>query len=575
MKRNLIPAALALLAALPLAAQENPFGPDNGLGGFGESVDVRVVNVEAVVIDGDGQRVRGLKPEDFRLLVDGREVPVEFFTEIVEGAVASSPARDGEATAPAPIATGQETVGRSILVFVDDSFSIAPQRNRVLQEVERSLSQLAPGDRVAVVSFNGKNLDLLSEWTADRDQLAMAFATARGRRAHGHYILANRKLLNLRASEGAAIQGFTPLPVPTTVNNWGAVRESNAELNWNSVNAGLESGWAAPDIHTPLARVVTAASAAMRGLPAPGGRKAMLILSGGWPLFDEESFGSLLNTVPAYLHSGMGEDLYRPVVDTANLLGYTLYPVDVPGLDPSSTGVDIEDIDLESHHLISSEWERATHTTLGFMARETGGEAAFNSNRLKALDRMAEDTGTYYWLGFTPAWRADDQRHRIELKAVRPGLRIRTRSGFSDLSRSTEMAMTTEGLLMFGGLEGQAPEAHRIKVEMGEPRRAGMSAVQIPVVLHIPAEALTAVPVADGGYAVDATLSLGALDRWGARSDLPIVPLRLTMDRQPRPGDILRYRTVLKMRRGQQRVVFAVRDSLSGEMLWANLDYKP
>lgn len=572
MKRNLIPAALALLAALPLAAQEHPFGPDGGVADFGESVDVRVVNVEAVVTDGKGQRVHGLKPEDFRLLVDGREVPVEFFTEIVEGAVASSPARDGEATAPAPIASGQETIGRNVLVFVDDSFSIAPQRNRVLQEVERSLAKLGPQDRVALVSFDGKKLDLLSEWTGDRSQLTMAFATARGRRAHGHWILANRKALNRQASQGAEIQGFTPEPVPSTVNNWGA---NLGDTGYTLDSGVLETGWAAPDIHTPLARVVTAAAAAMRGLPAPGGRKAMLILSGGWPLFEQEAFGSLLSTVPAYIQSGLGEDLYRPVVDTANLLGYTLYPVDVPGLDPNSTGVDIEDIELETHHLISSEWERATHYTLGFMARETGGEAAFNSNRLKALDRLAEDTGTYYWLGFTPAWRADDQRHRIELKVVRPGLRVRTRSGFSDLSRSTEMAMTTEGLLMFGGLEGQAPEAHRIKVEMGEPRRAGMSVVSLPVVLHIPAEALTAVPVADGGYAVDATLSLGALDRWGARSDLPIVPLRLTMDRQPKPGDILRYRTTLKMRRGQQRLVFAVRDSLSGEMLWANLDYKP
>lgn len=572
MKRNLISAALVLLAAFPLAAQEHPFGPANS--GFSEAVDVRVVNVEAVVTDGKGQRVRGLKPEDFRLLVDGKEVPVEFFTEIVDGAVASTKAPEGEASAPmtpaAPTAPGQETVGRSVLVFVDDSFSIEPHRNRVLQEVERSLDRLAPQDRVALVSFNGKKLDLLSEWTADRDQLAMAFATARGRRAHGHWILANRKLLNRQASQGAAIQGYTPEPVPSTVNSWGAQR-GGGEID----SDGLDSGWAAADIHTPLARVVTAAAAAMRGLPAPGGRKVMLVLSGGWPLFEAEAFGSLLNPMPAYLHSGMGEELYRPVVDTANLLGYTLYPVDVPGLDPSSTGVDVTDNEFESSQLISSEWERATHSTLGFLARETGGEASFNSARLKAVERMAEDTGTYYWLGFTPAWRADDQHHRIELKAVRPGLRVRTRSGFSDLSRSTEMAMTTEGLLMFGGLEGQAPQAHRIKVEMGEPRRDGLSAFKIPVVLHIPAEALTAVPVADGGYAVEATLSLGALDRWGARSDLPVVPLRLTMDRQPKPGDILRYRTTLKMRRGQQRLVFAVRDSLSGEMLWANLDYKP
>jgi hypothetical protein len=58
---------------------------------FGDSIDVRVVNVEAVITDGRGERVRGLTAADFRLLVDGREVPVEYFTEIEEGKAAAAP----------------------------------------------------------------------------------------------------------------------------------------------------------------------------------------------------------------------------------------------------------------------------------------------------------------------------------------------------------------------------------------------------------------------------------------------------------------------------------------------------
>jgi len=41
---------------------------------FGETIDVRVVNVEVVVTDGSGNRVNGLKPADFHLKVDGKEV---------------------------------------------------------------------------------------------------------------------------------------------------------------------------------------------------------------------------------------------------------------------------------------------------------------------------------------------------------------------------------------------------------------------------------------------------------------------------------------------------------------------
>src|SRR3954471_13683568 len=63
-----------LADALPVAAEQ---APQQQVQTFGESIDVRVVNVEAVVVDKKGERVRGLSAADFRLLVDGREVPIE------------------------------------------------------------------------------------------------------------------------------------------------------------------------------------------------------------------------------------------------------------------------------------------------------------------------------------------------------------------------------------------------------------------------------------------------------------------------------------------------------------------
>ena len=68
---------------------------------FGESIDVRVVNVEAVVTNRKGARIPGLTAADFRLLVDGREVSIDYFTEVAGGqAVApAAPAPDGEASA--------------------------------------------------------------------------------------------------------------------------------------------------------------------------------------------------------------------------------------------------------------------------------------------------------------------------------------------------------------------------------------------------------------------------------------------------------------------------------------------
>src|SRR5688572_1655329 len=87
-------AALGATAfASPAAAQQQPPPPSGPPSDeavplvFGEVLDVRVVNVEVVVTDKDGERVRGLGAKDFRLKVDGQEVPIDFFSEILGGAV--------------------------------------------------------------------------------------------------------------------------------------------------------------------------------------------------------------------------------------------------------------------------------------------------------------------------------------------------------------------------------------------------------------------------------------------------------------------------------------------------------
>jgi VWFA-related protein len=434
---------------------------------------------------------------------------------------------------------------------------------------------LSPRDQIAVVAFDGRKIDLLSDWTSDRSRIAGALAEARGRKAHGMIIRAQMRELNRSIGAATAIRGFTPLPVPTTAGE----PAGRFGLGYDGTDFLESSGGVTIDIPSLLRKVVNASAAAMRAVPVPEGRKVMLLLSGGWPLLEQADGRDLVAEGPASLdwmeaagYGRAGAALFRPLVDTANLLGYTLYPVDTPGLGAGS-GADVQDTDFSSNRLISSPWDQATDYALNYLAQETGGRAAVNSARLEALDRMAEDTRSYYWLGFTPAWKADDRRHRIEVEARRPGLRVRARSGFTDLSRRTEMAMNTEGLLLFGP-KPQSPGAQLIKVEMGKPQRAGLSTVKVPVTLSIPAAALTLVPVA-GGYAAEASLSVGALDRWGSRSDLPVQTVRLNFDRQPKPGDVVRYRTAVRMSRGRQQVVFTLRDSLTGEMLWAKLDYKP
>jgi VWFA-related protein len=567
MRTTAVLAALVLMvSALPLAAQSG------GEAAFGEAIDVRVVNVEAVVTGKDGERVRGLTKEDFRLLVDGREVPVGFFNEIVDSELVATEGGEAEIDMAEP-----ETFGRRVLVFVDDSFGIAPHRNAVLDHIGQSLDKLSPQDQVAIVEFDGRNLDLLTGWTSDRTRISDALTVARTRRAKGLIVHAQLRDINKDLATATDIRGFSPQPVPTTV---GPSMGRFGQEGFDGTAFENSGGGVTLDIPTLLNQVIAASAAAMRAVPVPEGRKVMLLLSGGWPMLDYSSPLGLTDQRPLsqdWLDSfgSVGAAMFQPLVDTANRLGYTLYPVDMPGLG-AGNGADVQDTNFASNRMISSPWDQASATALNFLAEETGGKAAVNSARLEALDRMAEDTRSYYWLGFTPAWRADDRHHRIEVVVRRPGLRVRSRNSFTDMSRRTEMAMSTEGLLLFGPKDSrqETPDRQLIKLEMGVPQRAGLSTVKVPVTLSIPAESLTLVPVS-GGFAAEASLSVGALDRWGSRSDLPMQTLRLNFDRQPKPGDIVRYRTVVKMSRGRQQIVFTLRDSLTGEMLWAKMDYKP
>ena len=378
--------AMLLVTALPLLAQDQPDPV------FDEAIDVRVVNVEAVVTSRNGERVRGLSKDDFRLLVDGREVPIEFFNEITDGKMAN-----GEAAEP-------EVVGRRVLVFFDDSFAIRSQRNIVLDQIEARLTRLSPHDQVAIAAFDGKKLDRLADWTSDGSRIAAALAVERARET----------------------DGLTP-------------------------RVHLRMGF--PDYGERMNKAINAAAAAMRGLSAPPGRKVMLLLTGDWPLFETPTYRSL-NARRTWTDTA-GEEVFRPLIDTANLLGYTLYPVDLPGVS-TNPGVDADSMRPISGRGVSSGWELMTDYALNFLAQETGGKAAINSARLEALDRMAEDTGSYYWLGFTPNWKANDEHHSIELKARKRGLRVRTRNGFTDLSCQDQVVLSAEGTIVSTPCEAPA-----------------------------------------------------------------------------------------------------------------------
>jgi VWFA-related protein len=541
---------LPLAAALPGWCQTPPQAPapppENSV--FGEQIDVRVVNIEIVVTDKQGNRVAGLGPRDFVLKVDGKQVPVEYFSE-VRGGQAISPEAAGQDQAPVPglpsLAPGS-SVGTSYLVFIDDFFSFAPRRNEVLRTLKDQLTLLGPDDRMAIVAYDGKSVTMLSSWSNSSRVLGRALEQAVGRESYGF-----QRLAELRSFESS--QRIT--------NSVGASARSAFAQQLD-----LEELSFAEHLGEQVSRVVAASVSTLRGFASPPGRKVMLLLSGGWPYSPADFAINNPNRPVVNRDVPTGEELLRPLTDTANRLGYTVYPVDVPGVENNGPDASLAEPTVTGLNIR----EQEVHGSLEYVAAQTGGRALLNAMREKALPTASEDTRSYYWLGFTPTWQKNDQRHKVAVEVTRPGLKVRSRESFLDLSRRSEVSMMVESAMLFGNAPGASP----MPMQVGKPVKSGRREMQVPITLAIPADLITVVPM-DGKQVSELELRVAAVDTNGDRSEVPVVPLKLSTAQAPPKGAFFKYETKLKLRNLKQHLVVAIFDPLSNHILTAEADVAP
>lgn len=502
---------------------------------FGEVIDVRVLNLEVVVVDRQRKRVSGLGPEDFRLRLDGKEVPIDFFNEVLEGVVVEADPETDPAAVPGMVPG--RPAGTSYLVFVDEYFTRAQERNRVLQGISEQLSGLGREDRMALVAFNGRKLEMLSNWSQDPDELRRVIAGAMNRSAVGPLThAALRDPVREVSDRDIALGGPLELSQDQELDG-PAAYDGSADLVIHELERRLE-------------RVSLAVTASLRSFVNPTGRKVLLLMSGGWP-HSPARYALNVQGLPVEYNELEGTEIFRPVYETANLLGYTVYPIDAPG---------------KSSHLVDASFsgprnfdfrESETHMTLDILASETGGRALLDGARLTAFERVVEDTRSYYWLGVTPEWRGDDKAHKIKVEVLRPGLKVRYREGYQDFSREKEVSFVVESALMFGELPG----AHPLRVRLGAPQKSGRR-LSLPVEMAIPMDDIVMLPKKDH-YVAELELRIAALDEGGHRNEIAVIPVELAGPK-PAPGQHAIYETAVKLRRQAHDLVISLHDPLSG-----------
>ena len=532
-----------LVGVAPSAAQPSP--PPV----FSEVVDVRVVNVEVVVTDRQGNRVTGLGPDDFELLVDGEVVGVEYFSEIADGLVRTGGETGGD-VAGVPSLEAGTPVKTNFLVFVDEVFSFKYDRERVIDRLLEQLGALGPEDRMAVVRYDGDDLEMVTTWTRDRAELTQALNATRGKPTLG---------LRRFAQLGPTRTGLDANDFSNSVN------DLDSRLT-------LEERYYVDRVTEQVERVVRAAVSTLRSFAAPPGRKVMLLLSGGWP-YDPAEY-VVDDPRRPILESQLlrGERLFDPLRDTANLLGYTLYPVDLPGLQARTIGADRDLAESITENLTARSFVRESgiHQSLQFLADETGGQALLNQGRDVVLERVLADTRSYYWLGFTPERSGADERHEVEVRVKREDLRVRSRGDYFDFSRQSEVTLAVESALYFGS----PPSANPLTVRLGKAKRAGLRTMTVPLLVAIPVDGITFLPGPEGLVA-QLELRVAVLDEDGATTDTPVIPLQFTVEESPPEGTMIGYETSIKLRRKPHDLVVALYDVPTGTILSNAVEVNP
>ena len=565
MKRRQAFQVLRLLAAVVLLAGPAPGQQEDLPEVFSEVIDVRVVNIEIVAIDRAGNRVQGLGPSDFELLVDGEPTPIAYFTEIEDGFAVDTTTGD---VAGVPSLDPNAPVGTNFLVFIDDLFSIERDRNRVLDRLGEDLQALGPADRVAAVAFDGKTAETLTAWTNSSSRLEEALDRARERPAKGLEQLTARKLADsdreltaqVEATRGRSPRGSSSAaPQAAQASTGLSSLMSRAQLSYRQ------------KLSNQLKSSVLAAMATMRQYADRPGRKVMLVLAGGWPrsveIYTRERLPA--GGLPLGRRVMSEHELYGPLVSTANLIGFSLYPVDLPGhtgefAGDASTGFDpAVRPDGASSTPGSLEREDIVHSTLYLLARSTGGVPLINARRDEALATVVADTRSYYWLGFEPQRREDNAFHEIVVRPTRrTDLEVRTREGYVDMSRDHELDMTAEAALLFG----DPTEALPLEVRFSAPVRAGRRKMSVPVEVAIPLDKIQLLPVADEWLNV-VEVRVTAMDSGGNRSEVSFEKVPIAGAEEPQPGQTFYYQTDLQLRRREHSLVMTVHDPLTGTNL--------
>ncbi len=401
LKRVLWPAAILLAcaatAALPLGAQE-----DETVGSLIETATSELVLIEVYVSDRNGQPVRDLTIDDFKLKVDRRTKAISSleFYEIVTGRaeVTSTPAEGSAPDGPVD-AVPVRRLPRRFILFFEDATSAPMGMGTVRRAAERFIETgLAPEDQVALVTYdNLRKLEVPVDFTTDRELLSQAL----------------RDSLN----DKRRISAFTSQRIARLDEIGRMISDDHAARRQIDL---LARSYALEDTIV-MERVLRSMQTMVDVLAPWPGYKALVYLGEGIPDNPGGEYGIAAADLSLTPQIGL-------LTRSAAASGVTLHTIKSSGLEGGATA---EAMRIESGGALVRLGSASERTNaLKSLAFGSGGMALTSNDAFKSLTEMEAGSRAYYLIAYAPEGPPDGLHHSVTVKVNRGKTRVRYRRGF-------------------------------------------------------------------------------------------------------------------------------------------------
>ena len=467
---------LPFLLVFPLHSQTA--APDSGNTVATIKSKVRLVLVDVVVTNGKGDAVTGLQKQDFEILEDGKPQTISTFEEH-HGAPPTQikvPAMPPHVYTNFPVTQTADSVN---VLLLDALNTPSRDQSYVHSQMIKYMKTIPPGTRVAIFTLASR-LRMLQGVTTDSSELLAVLNRAQAGPQQSPLLPSNAEAdADQRMIDFMEENSSGPSTAPATAA-MAAVDPINAMKQFLADTAAFQT-------EQRVGITLQALQQLARYLSSVPGRKNVIWFSGSFPS------GILPNSdlVDPFTSTDTFQEDIRKTTDLLTAGQVALYPIGAEGLAPDMAfeanaqeiGEKRPSLAMQDQvkHLQTGEVARdSNHSSMDQLAKDTGGQAFYNTNGLNdALTRVVNNGTRYYSLAYTPSNSTMDGKYRrIQVKLLKGKDSLAYRRGYYADDLQTVLAAgqkpDTDPLLMLMGrnLPDYSQILYKIKVVPSDPQPA-------------------------------------------------------------------------------------------------------